>query len=72
MKLNDNADVDYSNVKDEHVVKELKRHEALVKLTLMQADLEFEYPQKLEKIKIKADLLKLVEEEEAKIKSIAH
>jgi len=72
VRLNDNADVDYSTVKDEHVVKELKSHGALVKLTLMQADLEFEYPQKLEKIKIKADLLKLVEEEEAKIKSIAH
>ena len=72
VKLDDNADVDYSAVKDEYVAKELRKNEALVKLTLMQADLEFEYPQKLEKIKIKADLLKLVEEEEAKIKSIAH
>jgi len=30
----------------------------------MQADLEFEYPQKLEKMIIKGDLLRLVEEEE--------
>lgn len=37
----------------------------------MQADLEFEYPQKLEKLMIKADILKMVEEEEAKVKSIA-
>jgi len=37
----------------------------------MQADLEFEYPQKLEKMKVKGDILKLVEEEEAKLKSIA-
>lgn len=37
----------------------------------MQADLEFEYPQKLEKMKVKGDILKLVEEEEAKMKSIA-
>ena len=43
----------------------------MVKLTLMQADLEFEYPQKLEKMLIKADMLKMVEEEEAKLKSIA-
>lgn len=37
----------------------------------MQADLEFEYPQKLEKMIIKADILKLVEEEEVKLKNIA-
>lgn len=43
----------------------------MVKLTLMQADLEFEYPQKLEKMMVKSDILKLVEEEELKLKSIA-
>jgi hypothetical protein len=53
-------------------VSELKKNEALVKLTLLQADLEFEYPQKLEKMRSKADILRLVEEEEAKLKSIAH
>lgn len=37
----------------------------------MQADLEFEYPQKLEKMTIKGDILKLVEEEEQKMKQIA-
>lgn len=71
VKLDDNGDVDYRNVKDENVANELKKNDALVKLTLLQADLEFEYPQKLEKMKVKADILRLVEEEEAKLKSIA-
>ena len=71
MKLDDHAEIDYSQVTDQNIVAEVKKNEALAILTLMQADLEFEYPQKLEKIKIKADVLKLVEEEEAKIKSIA-
>lgn len=39
----------------------------MVKLTLMQADLEFEYPQKLERMSIKGDMLKLIEEEEQKM-----
>lgn len=54
------------------MISELKKNDGLVRLTLMQADLEFEYPQKLEKLKVKGDILKLVEEEEAKMKSIAH
>ena len=33
--------------------------------------MEFEYPQKLEKINIKADILKMVEEEEIKLKTLA-
>lgn len=37
----------------------------------MLADLEFEYPQKLEKMQIKGDMIKWVEEEENKIKYIA-
>jgi hypothetical protein len=37
----------------------------------MQADLEFEYPQKLEKMQIKSDILRMLDEEEAKLKSIA-
>jgi hypothetical protein len=40
------------------------KNETLVKVTLMQADLEFEYPQKLEKMTIKADILEMLEEEE--------
>jgi hypothetical protein len=44
VKLDDNGDVDFSVVQDVHVINELKKNESLVRLTLMQADLEFEYP----------------------------
>ena len=37
----------------------------------MQADLEFEYPQKLERIIVQADILRWLEEEEEKLKNIA-
>jgi hypothetical protein len=49
----------------------LKGKEQLIKITLMQADLEFEYPQKLEKMKVKADVLKWLDEEEIKLKLIS-
>ena len=71
VKLDDNGDVDYKSVEEPNIVNDLKKNETLVKLTLLQADLEFEYPQKLEKMRVKADILRLVEEEEAKLKSIA-
>lgn len=34
----------------------------------MQADLEFEYPQKLEKMIVKSDILELANKEEEKLK----
>ena len=34
----------------------------------MHADLEFEYPQKLEKILVKADILEMIDQEERKLK----
>ena len=37
----------------------------------MQAALEFEYPQKLEKLLVKQDLLRWLDEEEEKLKNIA-
>lgn len=37
----------------------------------MQADLEFEYPQKLEKIVVKNEILKWLDHEEEKLKNIA-
>ena len=40
-------------------------------VTLMQADLEFEYPQKLEKLLVKSDILHWLDEEEEKLKNIA-
>ena len=46
----------------------MKKKEALVKVTLMQADLEFEYPQKLEKLLVRNDLVKWLDEEEDKLK----
>ncbi len=39
-----------------------------MKVTLMQADLEFEYPQKLEKLLVRSDLLRWLDEEEEKLK----
>ena len=49
----------------------MERKESLVRVTLMQADLEFEYPQKLEKLLVKQDLLRWLDEEEEKLKNIA-
>lgn len=37
----------------------------------MSADLDFEYPQKLEKLVVRSDLLKWLDEEEEKLKNIA-
>lgn len=42
--LDDRGDVVYSAIEDDHVRSELKKNDSLVRLTLMQADLEFEYP----------------------------
>lgn len=71
VQLDEHGEIDTSKVTDQNIIKSLKNHETIVKLTLMQADLEFEYPQKLEKMLIKSDILKLVEEEELKLKNIA-
>ena len=50
------------------MIETLQKQEALVKVTLMQADLEFEYPQKLEKLLVRSDLLRCLDEEEEKLK----
>ena len=52
IRPDDRGEVDYSGCQNEQVISELKKNDSLVKLTLMQADLEFEYPQKLEKMRI--------------------
>jgi len=44
VKLDENADLDLRDVKEANVRKYLQKNESLVRLTLMQADLEFEYP----------------------------
>lgn len=69
--LDENADPVFDDVKDQNIVHFLKKRENLVRVTLMQADLEFEYPQKLEKILVKADILNWLDEEEEKLKNIA-
>ena len=65
--LDRDGDLVLKRVKDENVKKYLKKNSQLVKLTLMQADLEFEYPQKLERMMIKADILELANKEEEKL-----
>lgn len=42
--LTKTGEIDYSKVTNINVINEVKANESLVKLTLMQADLEFEYP----------------------------
>lgn len=68
--LDENGDPDFSKVKNAHVLKLLKKKEQLVRLTLMQADMEFEYPQKLEKIIIKSNILNWLNDEEEKIRAL--
>ena len=66
-RLHDNGDLDLSQVKEANVRKYLMKNESLVRLTLMQADLEFEYPHKLEKMMVKADIVELANKEEEKL-----
>jgi len=57
VKLDHMGDLDFSNVKHPNMITYISKNEQLVKLTLMQADLEFEYPMKLEKMIVKSDIL---------------
>ena len=50
VSLDENGNADFSNVKSDKVIKELTENITLVKLALMEKDLEFEYPHKLGKI----------------------
>ena len=68
VKLDDSGDLDLSDVQEDNVRKYLEKNASLVRLTLMQADLEFEYPQKLEKMKIQADVYQLAVKEDEKLK----
>jgi len=42
--LDEDGELNLSEVKDDNVKKYLMKNQSIVKLTLMQADLEFEYP----------------------------
>lgn len=44
VKLDDHGDLDLGDVATENEKNYIKKNEAIVKLTLMQSDLEFEYP----------------------------
>lgn len=68
VSLDDDGNVDYSKCQNSNVVKTLRKQESLVKTTLMHADLEFEYPHKLERMMVQSRLLDYLDEEEAKIK----
>lgn len=69
--LDDYGDLDLSDVKDDNVRQYLEKNDQIVKVTLMQADLEFEYPQKLEKMMIKADVIEMANKEEEKLQFAA-
>lgn len=65
--LDDNGDLNTLEVENANDRKWLTKNEGLVKLTLYQSDLEFEYPQKLERMKIKADVVEMANKEEEKL-----
>ena len=67
VKLDENAEVDMSEIKDQNVKTYINKNLSLVRLTLMQKDLEFEYPQKLEKMLIRADVIEMANKEEEKL-----
>jgi len=48
------------------VENQYKKNPSIAKIALMMRDLEFEYPMKLERIRIKANMLEMIEEEEKK------
>jgi hypothetical protein len=68
--LDNNGNIVYSRCKSDQVIKSLQKNETIVRVTLMQADLEFEYPQKLEKMMVRSDMLKWLDEEERKLEDL--
>ena len=72
VKLDNDGNVDYSGVPYPHLVKNLKKIDTLIKIALMEKDLQFEYPQHLEKIKIKGDILMIANAEESRMNKMEH
>lgn len=68
IELDSNGEIKYSAIPHQSLLRYVKDNEMLIKTVLMQRDLEFEYPMKLEKKLVKGDLLKMVDEEEEKLK----
>lgn len=67
VKLDENGEVDVSEVKEDNIRVYVQKNMSLVQMTLMHADLEFEYPQKLEKMLIRADVIEMANKEEEKM-----
>ena len=67
VRLSRDGELNLSKVKDKNVRKWLLDNTSMVQLTLMQADLEFEYPHKLERMLVKADVVELANKEEEKL-----
>ena len=72
LKLDNEGNVDYSGIPYPQLVKSLKKMDTLVKIALMEKDLQFEYPQHLEKAKIKGDILMIANAEESKLNKMEH
>lgn len=71
VSLDERGEPDLSAVASPEIRQYLESKHTLVKVTLLLADLEFEYPQKIEKLMVRADILSWLEEEEEKLKNLA-
>lgn len=68
--LNDDGTVDYSKVPFPYIRQSLEKMDRLIRIALMERDLKFEYPHLTEKLKIKGDMLKIVNAEESKLQKM--
>ena len=68
VRLNEEGEIDLSEVKEDNIRQFFQKNASLVRVTLMQADLEFEYPHKLERMKVQADVYNMAVQEEEKLK----
>lgn len=69
VKLDENGELDFSECKNPKMIEAYYRgKETTAKIALMYNDIEYEYPHKLERLQIKADMMNLIEAEEQKLK----
>ena len=68
--LNEDGSVDYSKVPFPYIRQSLEKMDRLVRIALMERDLKFEYPHLTEKLKIKGEMLKIINAEEAKLQKM--
>jgi len=66
IKLDPNGEIDWSEVDPKHFGRWAPKKE-IIKMALKMRDLEFEFPQKLEKMKLKSSMIELLDQEEAKL-----